>query len=62
MPSLNYVQKETIAQRLRDGVTIRAIANELRVNKNTVLLAKRKIEAHGRILRIQYNLTNRALR
>lgn len=52
MPSLNYVQKETIAQRLRDGVTIRAIANELRVNKNTVLLAKRKIEAHGRILRI----------
>lgn len=51
MPSLTEIQKQTIAQRLRDGITIRAIANELHISKNTVLLAKRKIADHGRIVR-----------
>lgn len=48
---LTDVQKETLAQRLRDGVTIREIATELHVGKNTVLRAKRKIEETGRIAR-----------
>ncbi|KAJ3662161.1 hypothetical protein Zmor_006519 [Zophobas morio] len=51
MPSLNEVQKQTIAQRLRDGVSIRAIATELHISKNTVLLAKEKINEHSKIIR-----------
>ncbi|KAJ3661695.1 hypothetical protein Zmor_006082 [Zophobas morio] len=43
MPSLNIVQKQTIAQRLRDGVSIRAMATELHISKNTVPLAKKKL-------------------
>ncbi|KAJ3649639.1 hypothetical protein Zmor_021369 [Zophobas morio] len=51
MPSLNEVQKQTIAQRLRDGVSIRTIPTELHISKNTVLLAKKKINEYGRIIR-----------
>jgi IS30 family transposase len=41
---LTEIQKQTIAQRLRDGVSIRAIAAEVGVHKRTVLLAKQKIK------------------
>jgi hypothetical protein len=34
------LQKHVIRQRLGEGITIRATANELNVSKNTVLLAK----------------------
>jgi orotate phosphoribosyltransferase-like protein len=37
MPNLTEVQKHVIRQRLGEGITIRAIANELNVSKNTVL-------------------------
>jgi hypothetical protein len=36
--------QQTIAQRLRDGISIRAIAAEVAVHKRTVLLAKEKIK------------------
>jgi hypothetical protein len=38
------IQKQTIAQRLRDGISIRAIDAEVGVDKRTVLLAKQKIK------------------
>jgi hypothetical protein len=41
---LTEIQKQTIAQRLRDGISIRANAAEVGVHKRTVLLAKRKIK------------------
>jgi hypothetical protein len=40
---LTEIQKKTIAQRLRDGISIRAIAAEV-VLINVVLLAKQKIK------------------
>jgi len=51
MPQLTPEQKAIIYCRLRDGVAIRDIADELGVSKNTVLLAKQKIARHGTILR-----------
>jgi transposase len=47
MPQLNELQKSIIRTRLEDGMSIRHIANEINVDKNTVLLAKRKIEETG---------------
>jgi hypothetical protein len=44
MSNLSEVQKQTIAQRLRDGVAMRAIVHILGISKNTVLLANRRIE------------------
>jgi transposase len=44
MPNLTEVQKHVIRQRLGEGITIRAIANELNVSKNTVLLVKQKLK------------------
>jgi transposase len=41
---LNEIQKQTIAQRLRDGTSIRAIAAEVGVDKGTVLLTKQKVK------------------
>jgi hypothetical protein len=41
---LNEIQKQTIAQRLRDGTSIRAIAAEVGVDKWTVLLTKQKVK------------------
>jgi IS30 family transposase len=40
-------QKQAIAQRLRDGISIRAIAAEVGVDKGTVLLAKQKIKPYS---------------
>jgi hypothetical protein len=40
MPNLTEFQKHLIRQHLGEGIIIRAIANELNVSKNTVLLAK----------------------
>jgi transposase len=40
-------QKQTIAQRLRDGISIRAIAAKVSVDKGTVLLAKQKIKPYA---------------
>jgi orotate phosphoribosyltransferase-like protein len=37
MLNLTELQKHLIRQRLGEGITIRAIANELNVSKNTVL-------------------------
>jgi IS30 family transposase len=37
-------QKRTIAQRLRERISIRAIAAEVGVDKGTVLLAKQKMK------------------
>jgi DNA-binding NarL/FixJ family response regulator len=37
LPNLTEFQKHLIRQRLEEGITIRAIANELTVSKNTVL-------------------------
>jgi transposase len=51
MSNLTDVQKQTIAQRLRDGVSMRAIAHELGISKNTVLLAKQRIAEYGKIAR-----------
>jgi transposase len=51
MPNLTEVQKHVIRQRLGEGITIRAIANELNVSKNTVLLAKQKLQTFGNIVR-----------
>jgi predicted transcriptional regulator len=47
------IQKQTIAQHLRDdaGVAMRAIAHELGTSKNTVLLAKKRIEEYEKIVR-----------
>jgi IS30 family transposase len=39
---LTEIQKQTIAQRLRDEISIRALAAEVGVHKCTVLLAKQK--------------------
>ena len=50
MPQLTALQKSIIQTRLTDGgATIRQIADELNVNKNTILLAKRKILDAGHI-------------
>jgi transposase len=51
MSNLTDVQKQTIAQRLRDGVCMRAIAHVLGISKNTVLLAKQRITEYGKIAR-----------
>lgn len=51
MPQLTPQQKAIIYSRLQDGDFIRDIADELGVNKNTVLLAKGKIARHGTIIR-----------
>jgi transposase len=51
MPQLNELQKSIIRTRLEDGMSIRHIANEINVDKNTVLLTKRKIEETGIIRR-----------
>jgi transposase len=51
MSNLTDVQKQTIAQRLRDGVSMRAIAHVLGISKNTVLLAKQRIAEYGKIAR-----------
>jgi predicted transcriptional regulator len=48
MPQLNELQKSIIT-RLDDGM--RHIANEINIDKNTILLAKRKIEETGIIRR-----------
>jgi DNA-binding NarL/FixJ family response regulator len=37
MPDLTPEQKAVITTRLRDGVSVRAIAAELNINKNTLL-------------------------
>jgi DNA-binding NarL/FixJ family response regulator len=37
MSNLSPAQKAVITARLRDGVSVRAIAAELNINKNTVL-------------------------
>lgn len=50
MPRLTHEQKSIIFTRLQDGKKIREIAAELGVNKNTILLAKQKIEEYGAIL------------
>jgi DNA-binding NarL/FixJ family response regulator len=41
---LTEIQKQTIAQRLGDGISVRAIAAEVSVHKRTVLLPKQKIK------------------
>jgi hypothetical protein len=41
---LTETQKQTIAQRLRDGISIRANAAEVGVHKRIVLLTKQKIK------------------
>jgi predicted DNA-binding protein YlxM (UPF0122 family) len=41
---LTEIQKQTIAQRLRDEISIRSIAAEVDIDKGTVLLAKQKIK------------------
>jgi transposase len=51
MPNLTELQKHVIRQRLGEGITIRATANELNVSKNTVLLAKQKLQTFGNIVR-----------
>jgi transposase len=48
---LTELQKHVTRQRLGEGITIRAIANELNVSKNTVLLAKQKLQTFGNIVR-----------
>jgi transposase len=53
MPQLSNLQKCVSITRLRDGVSIRAIAREINVNKNTVLLAKPKFEETETIRRKQ---------
>jgi transposase len=53
MPQLSDLQKSVIITRLRHGVSIRTIAREINVDKNTVLLAKRKFEQTGTIRRKQ---------
>jgi hypothetical protein len=39
---LTEIQKPTMAERLRDGISIRAIAAEVGIDKGTVLLVKQK--------------------
>lgn len=51
MPALTPEQKAIIYSRLRDGVKIRNIADELRISKSTVMLAKNKIAQYGTITR-----------
>lgn len=51
MPKLTEEQKAIIFVRLRDGVDIRGIAEELQISKNTVLAAKKKIAEYGKIIR-----------
>lgn len=53
MPQINETQKAIIRTRLHDGVSIRAIAHEVGVNKNTIVLAKKKIIETGVIGRKQ---------
>lgn len=47
MPRLNQQQKVILHTRVIEGVAIRNIANEIGVDKNTVLLAKKKINNFG---------------
>jgi transposase len=51
MPTLTELQKHVIRQRLGEGITIRATVNELNVSKNTVLLAKQKLQTFGNNVR-----------
>jgi transposase len=51
IPNLTELQKHIIRQRLGEGITIRAIANELNVSKNPVLRAKQKLQTFGNIVR-----------
>jgi orotate phosphoribosyltransferase-like protein len=45
MPNLTELQKHVIRQHLgEEGITIRTIAYELNISKNTVLLAKQKLQ------------------
>ena len=47
MPLLNGFQKAVILTRLTDDVGMRTIAQEIHINKNTVLRAKHKFEQMG---------------
>jgi transposase len=49
MPQLTEIQKQLITQRFANGISVRAIANEMRVSKNTIQLAKQKIRDFGNI-------------
>lgn len=51
MSNLTAEQKALIHARLRDGVSVRNIAAELQIGKNTVLRAKRRIAEYGQICR-----------
>lgn len=51
MPQLNNQKKAIIQVRLHELASIRQIANELGIDKNTVLLAKKKIRDYGTISR-----------
>lgn len=53
MPQLTRFQKVLIESRLNDGVSIRNVAAELHVSKNTVFLAKKKLTEMGEISRNQ---------
>jgi transposase len=50
MPQLTEIQKQLITQRFANGISVRAIANEMRVSKNTIQLAKQKIRDFGNII------------
>lgn len=50
MPRLTEEQKSIIFTRIRDGKSIRQIAAELHVSKNTILSAKQKIMEYGNIV------------
>jgi hypothetical protein len=41
---LTEIQKQTTAQRLKDGIAVQAIVAEVGVDKRTVLLAEQKIK------------------
>jgi hypothetical protein len=47
--SLTEIQKQTMAQSLRDGISIWAIAAEDGVHKRTVLLGKQKNHTYAHI-------------
>jgi transposase len=51
MPQLTEIQKQLITQRFANGISVRAIANEMHVSKNTIQLAKQKIRDFGNITR-----------
>lgn len=53
MPRITENQKAILITRILDGEAIRTIANELGIDKNTVLLAKKKLQRDGSIRRKQ---------